>query len=106
MRLRMILVTTIIRVALYGGVVILAASVWAWALGLAVWHGAVVGAVLGLTAGILLDGMMRELWESQDLSSMAAPVLAFAYIALMLVISLIGAAVGIYRRRCVRRLYS
>ena len=52
----MMLVTTIIRVTLYGGVVVLAASVWAWALGFAVWHGAVVGAILGLAAGIFLDG--------------------------------------------------
>ena len=88
--------STLIRVAVYGGVVVLATSAWAWALGFAAWHGAVVGAALGLAAGIFLDRVMREIWEPQDLSSLAAPVLAFAYVALMLVISLIGAAVGFY----------
>ena len=87
--------STLIRVVVYGGFVVLAATIWAWALGFAAWHGAVVGAVLGLAVGISLDRMMRVLWEPGDLSSMAAPILGFAYVALMLIISIIGAIVGI-----------
>ena len=86
----------LLRVLVYGGLVVLAASIWAWAVGFAVWYGAIVGVVLGLAAGIFLDSMMRDLWEPGDLSSMAAPIMGFAYVALMLVISIIGVIVGIY----------
>lgn len=62
----------LIRIAVYGGLVVLAATIWAWALGFAALHGAVAGAALGLAVGIFLDGMMKDFWEPGDLSSMAA----------------------------------
>ena len=55
--------STFIRIAVYGGMVVLAASVWAWSLGFAMWHGAVVGAILGLAVGIftvLFQGVTEE----------------------------------------------
>lgn len=93
--------STLIRIAVYGGLVFLAASVWAWALGFD--NGAVVGAILGLTVGILMDRMMREIWKPGDLPSLDAPSFAFVYVTFMLIISLVGVAVGIFCRRRGRR---
>ena len=35
-----------VRIALYGGLIVLAATVWAWAVGANPWHGVAVGGVL------------------------------------------------------------
>ncbi len=45
--------STLTRVAVYGGLIVLAASIWAWAVGAAVWLGVVGGGVLDLVSGIL-----------------------------------------------------
>jgi len=59
--MRIIRYSTLIRVLVYGDFVVLFASIWAWALGLAVWHEAVAGAVLGLGAGIFLVRILVDL---------------------------------------------
>ena len=57
--------STLIRIVVYGGAVVIATSVWAWALGFPMWHGAIIGGALGLTTGIFLDRAMRVLWEPE-----------------------------------------
>lgn len=90
-------VSTLIRVAAYGGSVVLAASVWAWAFGFAAWHGAIAGVALGVGAGIFMDGMMRDIRKSGEMSSLLAPVMGLAYVVLLLGLIIVGAIVGIVR---------
>lgn len=93
-----------IRVVVYGGLVVLAATVWAWALGFTVWNGVVVGGVLGLAVGIVMDLMMRSIWDQGELSSVGfAMFLGGAFIPLVLVITVIGAAVVFSGRHRGRR---
>ena len=62
--------STIISVAAVVGWVVLTASVWAWALGFVVWHGAVVGAVLGPPVGICLGWLFTNASETGDLNGL------------------------------------
>lgn len=90
--------STLIRVPVYGGVVVLASSVWAWALGFAVWHGAVAGAVLGIVLGVLMDMFMQEFDGADDLRGLARFVFGSGVMLLFLALSIVGAIVGLVIR--------
>ena len=87
--------STLIRVAVYGGFVVLAASIWAWALGFEPWHGAVVGAVLGLAFGVRVDKMMEEIdGGNEDFTAITRFVTGTFVMLFFLALSIIGGIVG------------
>ncbi len=87
--------STLIRVAVYGGLVVLAASIWAWALGFAMWHGASVGAVLGLAFGVLVDKFMEGIdGGSEDFTGMFRFVTGTFVMLFFLALYIVGAIVG------------
>ena len=90
--------STLIKVAVYGGVVVLAATVWAWALGFAAWHGAVAGAVLELAFGVFADSFMEILGDAGDLRGLARFAIGMWIILLSLALSIVGAVVGVVLR--------
>lgn len=87
--------STLIRIAVYGGLVFLAATIWAWALGFAAWHGAVAGAVLGLPFGVLVGRFMEAFGGAADHASLIRFAHGSWIILLLLALSIVGAIVGI-----------
>lgn len=87
--------STLIRIAVYGGLVVFAASIWAWALGFAAWHGAGAGASLGLALGVLVDKFMEEIGDADDLTGLLGLVAGTFITLLLLALSIVGAIVGI-----------
>ncbi len=87
----------LISVAAVAGWVVLTTSVWAWALGFVVWHGAVAGAVLGPPIGICLVWLLAEAEEMGDLSGAGVMGCGIMLFGLLLVLPIIGAIVGLVR---------
>ena len=50
---------TLQRLAVCAGLTALATTIWAWAVGAELWHGAIIGAGLGVVLGIFLDRYME-----------------------------------------------
>ena len=57
----------LVRIAFHGGLMVLAATVWAWAVGANPWHGVAVGVLLGLGTGIFLGLSLGNEYDEQDL---------------------------------------
>ena len=62
------------------------------------WHGAIIGAGLGLVLGIFLDRYMEAMDDRQDLSSLYGAFAAVPVIGILLALSIIGAIVGFVLR--------
>ena len=90
--------TLLIRVALYGGLMVLAASLWAWAIGANVLYGVVSGAVLGLGAAIYLDEPFNESHDEGGFESLSAFLVGVMIVLLLIALCIIAAIVGIVRR--------
>ena len=90
--------TLLSRVALYGGLMVLAASLWAWAIGANVLYGVVSGAVLGLGAAIYLDESFNESHDTGGFQSQTAFLAGGMIVLLLIALCIIAAIVGIVRR--------
>ena len=86
-----------VRIALYGGLMVLAATVWAWAVGANPWHGVAAGGVLGLGTGIFLGLSLRDEYDGGGLQTVGLLLAGLFFIGLLLALSLAGAIVGIVR---------
>ena len=89
---------TLQRLAVCAGLTALATTIWAWAVGAELWHGAIIGAGLGLALGIFLDRYMEAMDDLQDLSSLYGAFAAVPVIGVLLALSIIGAIVGLVLR--------
>ena len=89
---------TLQRLAVCAGLTALATTIWAWAVGAELWHGAMIGAGLGLVLGIFLDRYMEAMYDRQDLSSLYGAFAAVPAIGILLALSIIGAIVGFVLR--------
>jgi hypothetical protein len=76
----------------------LATTIWAWAVGAELRHGAIIGAGLGLALGIFLDRYMEAMDGRQDLSSLYGAFAAVPVIGVLLALLIIGAIVGFVLR--------
>ena len=63
--MKFFLPSLLIRFVLYGGLITLAATLWAWAIGVSVSYGVVSGVVLGLLAGVYLDKELTKTYAAQ-----------------------------------------
>ena len=86
-----------VRVALYGGLMVLAATVWAWAVGANPWHGVAAGGVLGLGTGILLGLSLRDEYDGGGFQTVGLLFAGLFFIGFLLALSIAGAVVGIVR---------
>ena len=87
----------LVRIAFYGGLMVLAATVWAWAVGANPWHGVAVGGFLGLGTGIFLCLSLGNEYDKPGLGAMGACISGVILVGLLLALSLAGAIVGIVR---------
>ncbi len=90
--------STLIRVVMYGGLIVLAASIWAWALGFAAGHGAIAGAVLGLVFGVLMDMFMKGFDDDGDHAGLIQFGFGSLIMLFFLALSIVGAIVGLVIR--------
>ena len=88
----------LIRLVIYGGPIILAATLWAWAIGVNVWYGFVPGVVLGLLVSFLLDAVKEGLKSEGGLADLGRLAIGGYFILLFLAISIVGAIVGVVLR--------
>ena len=88
----------LIRVVLYGGLITLAATLWAWAIGVNVWYGFVSGVVLGLLVSIYLDKELTKNYASGGFDAMTGMWSGVVIVGFLLALSIIGAIVGIVLR--------
>ena len=87
----------LIRVVFYGGLIALAATVWAWAVGTNVLYGVVPGVVLGLGGGIFLGLAFKNAYEDDPWGGMPTFLAGSIVFGFLLVLSIVGAIVGIIR---------
>ena len=90
--------TLLKRVMLYGGLMVLTASLWAWAIGTNVLYGVVSGAALGLGTAIYLDEPFNDSHEAGGLQSLSASLTGGMIVLLLLALCVIAAIVGAVRR--------
>ena len=88
----------LIRLVIYGGPIILAATLWAWAIGVSVWYGVVPGVVLGLLASIYLDKELTKNYASGGFDAMTGMWSGVVIVGFLLALSIIGAIVGVVLR--------
>ena len=90
--------STLIGVAAVGGWVALTCSLWAWALGFVVWHGAVVGVLLVPPVGICLFWLATSTsTENDGLAGLHGLLAASMLVGLLLILPIVGAIIGIVR---------
>ena len=88
----------LIRLVIYGGPIILAATLWAWAIGVNVWYGFVPGVVLGLLVSIFLDKELTKSYASGGFEAMTGMWFGVVIVGFLLALSIIGAIVGVVLR--------
>ncbi len=76
---------------------VLAASLWAWAIGANVLYGVASGAVLGLGAATYLDQSFDEAHDEGGFQSLSAFLVGVMIVLLLIALCIIAAIVGIAR---------